>query len=121
MWPASRALRLRIAAAVVSLLAAKCLTIAAPVALAGLIDYFTQLTAAEVAAGITTGGAASAAAGATAEGAAAGTAGVAGAAGGGAAAGSLLPVGLLHPALPLGLVISYPLARLGASGRTLVG
>ena len=95
VWPTSKALRIRVVAAVASLMAAKCLTIAAPVALAGLVDHFAQTAAV----GIATG----AAGGATA-------AGLAGATG---------PAALIHPALPVGLVISYPLARLGASGNVM--
>ncbi|XP_026191182.1 iron-sulfur clusters transporter ATM1, mitochondrial [Cyclospora cayetanensis] len=111
VWPVSRSLRVRVAAALASLLAAKCLTIAAPVALAGLVDHFTVAAGegmAEIAGG------AAAAAGAAAAGGAAAAAGGAAAAAGATAYGALL----LHPALPVGLVISYPLARLGASAFT---
>lgn len=97
LWPASRPLKVRVVGAVTSLLAAKCLTIAAPVALAGLIDHFTQTAAAEAtqAAAAVATAAAEAAAGAT---------------------GTMVPGTLLHPALPASLAICYPLARLGASG-----
>ncbi|CDI86322.1 ABC transporter, putative [Eimeria praecox] len=103
MWPASRTLKARVVGAVVSLLAAKCLTIAAPVALAGLIDHFTQTAAAE--ATQATAGTAAAAAAAAADAAAEET-------------GKTTARPLLHPALPVGLVVSYPLARLGASAFT---
>ncbi|CDJ40621.1 ABC transporter, putative [Eimeria tenella] len=111
LWPASSPLKMRVLAAVVSLIAAKCLTIAAPVALAGLVDHFTQAAAAGAQAGIAAHAApaaAAAAASAAAEGiaAATGTTGITGAA------------SLFHPALPVGLVVSYPLARLGASAFT---
>ena len=102
LWPASRCLKARVVGAVASLLVAKCLTIAAPVALASLVDHFTQTAAAE---------ATQAAAGA----AAAAPAAVADAAVG--TTGTTFPGVWLHPALPVGLVMSYPLARLGASGR----
>ncbi|CDJ27575.1 ABC transporter, putative [Eimeria mitis] len=104
LWPASRSLKARVVGAVVSLMAAKCLTIAAPVALASLIDHFTQTVAAE--ATQAAAGAATAAATAAADAAAAGT------------TGATTTGSLLHPALPAGLVISYPLARLGASAFT---
>ncbi|CDJ62355.1 ABC transporter, putative [Eimeria necatrix] len=108
LWPASRPLKMRVLAAVVSLIAAKCLTIAAPVALAGLVDHFTQAAAAGAQAGITAhtaAPAAAAAASAAAEGIAAAT-------------GTTGAASLFHPALPVGLVVSYPLARLGASAFT---
>ncbi|KAL8269622.1 hypothetical protein Esti_006442 [Eimeria stiedai] len=91
VWPASPGLRARVVAAVVSLMAAKCLTIAAPVALAAAVDHFTQTAAA--------GAAAAATAAAAADESVTG------------------PAALLHPALPVALVLSYPLARLGASGN----
>ncbi|CDI79675.1 ABC transporter, putative [Eimeria acervulina] len=103
LWPASRCLKARVVGAVASLLVAKCLTIAAPVALASLVDHFTQTAAAE---------ATQAAAGA----AAAAPAAVADAAVG--TTGTTFPGVWLHPALPVGLVMSYPLARLGASAFT---
>ncbi|OEH76918.1 putative ABC transporter [Cyclospora cayetanensis] len=45
VWPVSRSLRVRVAAALASLLAAKCLTIAAPVALAAFTELRTALFA----------------------------------------------------------------------------
>ncbi|KAL8427387.1 hypothetical protein Efla_006418 [Eimeria flavescens] len=113
-------LRLRVAAALVSLLAAKCLTIAAPVALAALVDHFTQTAAAGAAAAPAAAAAAAAetAAAAAAAPAAAAAAAAAETAAAAAAAAATAPTALMHPALPVSLVLSYPLARLGASAFT---
>ncbi|KAL8452027.1 hypothetical protein Emed_001568 [Eimeria media] len=95
VWPTSPGLKARVVAAVVSLMAAKVLTIAAPVALAAVVDHFTQSAAEGAAAAATAAATAATAAEALVTG----------------------PAALLHPALPVALVLSYPLARLGASGK----
>ncbi|KAL8431823.1 hypothetical protein ACSSS7_005031 [Eimeria intestinalis] len=149
VWPTSPGLRARVVAAVASLMAAKCLTIAAPIALAAVVDHFTQSAAAGAAAAATAAAAdtATAIAAAAADTAAATTTAADTATATTTAADTAAattpaadtavttttaaedtaaatttaadsPAGaLLHPALPIALVLGYPLARLGASGK----
>lgn len=81
VWNVKASLRTRVLLSVASLLAAKGLTIAAPVALASLVDFFNQQNAAVAA----------------------------------ATSASAVSAELLVTGVPFSLVLSYPLARLGAS------